>query len=70
MRVVMKGRDMKVKFWCDSSANINSKKIRVVDLEEEFDISDEEWAEYTEEDKLDLCEQWALDNFQYGVEDF
>jgi hypothetical protein len=60
---------MKVKFWCDSGANIHSEKSEVVDLGE-WGISEEEWATYTEDDKYKLAEEWAWNGgLGIGVEE-
>ena len=54
---------MKVKFVCDSGANIHSAREEVVDLED-WDISDTEWGNMTEKQKQDLVEEWAYDRLE------
>ncbi len=54
---------MKVKFVCDSGANIHSAREEVVDLED-WGISDTEWGNMTEKQKQDLVEEWAYDRLE------
>lgn len=59
---------MKVKFYCDSGANIHSCREEVVNLVEDWGMSVEECKELTEEDKLELALEWANDRLDYGME--
>lgn len=59
---------MKVRFYCDSGANIHSKR------EDEFDLSEigftkEQWMEMTEEEKMVHVNEWANDRLEIGFEE-
>ncbi len=59
---------MKVKFVCDSGANIHSARTEVVDTEvvdtEDYGYTDEEWLELSEEQKQEIVEEWANERLQ------
>ncbi|CAL9977351.1 hypothetical protein VPHF99_0218 [Vibrio phage F99] len=59
---------MKVKFYCDSGANIHSCREEVVDLVEDWGMTPEECAELTEDGKLELAQDWANDRLDIGME--
>lgn len=51
---------MKVRFICDSGANIHSaNKSEWMDVEEDLNISPEEWEEMSEKEKYKMAEEWA-----------
>lgn len=50
---------MKVKFCCNSGANIHSCREEVVDLEIEYKISDDEWDKMEDDEKWELVKDWA-----------
>ena len=54
---------MKVRFWCDSGANIHSCKEETLDLAEIWAMEEEEaretWESMTEEEKYKEAEEWA-----------
>ena len=54
---------MKVKFVCDSGANIHSARTEVVDTED-YGYTDEEWLELSEEQKQEIVEEWAYERLQ------
>ena len=54
---------MKVKFVCDSEANIHSARTEVVDTED-YGYTDEEWLELSEEQKQEIVEEWANERLQ------
>ena len=54
---------MKVKFVCDSGANIHSARTEVVDTED-YGYTDEEWLELSEEQKQEFVEEWANERLQ------
>lgn len=59
---------MRVRFNCDSGANIHSCR------QQEFDVktlgySDEEWKSLTEEEKYDECRRWADERLEIYTED-
>lgn len=57
---------MKIEVWCDSGANIHSRRKEVFDLEDDFGITEEEWNDYTEKQKYELAEEWANDRLDIG----
>ena len=54
---------MKVKFVCDSGANIHSARTEVVDTED-YGYTDEDWLELSEEQKQEIVEEWANERLQ------
>ena len=54
---------MKVKFVCDSGANIHSARTEVVDTED-YGYTDGEWLELSEEQKQEIVEEWANERLQ------
>ena len=54
---------MKVKFVCDSGANIHSARTEVVDTED-YGYTDEEWLELSEAQKQEIVEEWANERLQ------
>ena len=54
---------MKVKFVCDSGANIHSARTEVV-VTEDYGYTDEEWLELSEEQKQEIVEEWANERLQ------
>ena len=59
---------MKVKFYCDSGANIHSCREEVVDLVEEWGMTKEEWEALNEDEKLELAKEWAYERLDIGME--
>lgn len=52
---------MKVIFYCDSGANIHSRKEEEIDLEE-WGIEDDEWTEMDWKEQHEIIEEWAYNN--------
>ena len=60
---------MKIKFYCDSGANIHSCKIEEFDTVEDYDMEDEEWEALSDDEKYKLAEEWAWNSgLQIGWE--
>lgn len=60
----------KIKVWLDSGANIHSKYEQVVDLEDEYGISEEEWDEMSSIEQEDFVRDIAFSTLDWGwVED-
>jgi hypothetical protein len=60
---------MKVKFVCDSGANIHSAREEIVDTED-WGVSEAEWGDMSDEQKHDLVKEWAYDRLEiYWDED-
>lgn len=49
---------MKVKFVCDSGANIHSARTEVIDTND-LGYSDEEWEALSDDDKYEMVSDWA-----------
>lgn len=60
---------MKVTFKCDNGANILSEKKQVFDTKKDFDLTDEEWMELSDEEKNEYVHDWAMENFSYWYEE-
>ncbi len=60
---------MKVKFWCDNGANRASVKHEIIDIMDEYGITDEMWGEMGEDEKEELAEEWALQHLGFGTEE-
>lgn len=54
---------MKVKFVCDSGANIHSARTEVIDTED-YGYEDEEWLALSEEQKQEVVEEWAHERLE------
>jgi hypothetical protein len=59
---------MKIRFFCDSGANIKSCRREVMDTED-IGYTAEEWRELTEDDKQKAAEEWAWDRLEIGFEE-
>lgn len=57
---------MKIKVWCNNGANIHSKRQETIDLEDNWNISGEEWNEMSDDEKDELVQEWAMERFEYG----
>ena len=59
----MKGYKMKIRFYCDSGANVHSCNEEIIDLAEYFDCSEKEarlsWKVMSDDDKYKEAKQWA-----------
>jgi hypothetical protein len=53
---------MRIKVWMDSNASTYSKKDEIIDLEKDWNITDEEWYYMTDEEKFKFVEDWAWNN--------
>lgn len=54
---------MKVKFFCNSGANIHSRKSSsVLDTVEDLGFAEGEWEQLPEDEKYKLAEEWAWQN--------
>lgn len=59
---------MKVKFWCDNNANIDSQRSETFELSD-FGYTEEEWKAMSEEEKQKHVEDWAMERFDFGFEE-
>jgi len=60
----------KIKYWCDSGANIHSCRKGTTTLDE-LGLTEEEWHAMSDEDRENLMQDIALDrlNWGYALED-
>lgn len=59
---------MKIEFFCNSGANINSCRREVVDIGD-WGVSDEEWDGLTENQKFEMAQEWANDRLEIGYKE-
>lgn len=59
---------MRVKFWCNSGANIHSKREEIFDTKD-LGYTDEEWNSLSEESKNKEVETWAWEKLEMGFEE-
>jgi hypothetical protein len=59
---------MKITFYCDNGANIHSKRKDTFTLED-LGYTVEDWTEMTEENKLEVVKDWAMERFDYWFEE-
>lgn len=59
---------MKIKFWCDSGANIHSCRKGSFDLKE-VGLTEEEWYALPDEEKEEIVKPYALERLDWGWED-
>lgn len=55
---------MKVKFNCDSGANIHSCRTETIDTVADFGMAEGEWEAMPDEDKQKLVEEWAWERLE------
>lgn len=60
----------KIKYWCDSGANMHSCRKGTTTLDE-LGLTEEEWHAMSDEDRENLMQDIALDrlNWGYALED-
>jgi len=56
---------IKIKWWCDSGANINSCNKGEFDIED-WGYTKEEWIPYTEEEKDEIVREAAWERLDWG----
>jgi hypothetical protein len=59
---------MKIKFYCDSGANIHSRRTETVDISE-IGYTEEEWKELSDDGKQEAAQDWANDRLEIGYEE-
>jgi len=65
---IERGKQMKITFYCDSGANIHSKR------EESFSVEDlgyteEEWLALSDEEKQQEADIWANERLEIGYDE-
>lgn len=59
---------MKVRFCCDNGANIHSKRTEDFDVEEDLNMTLEEWDQMPEEEKDKMVQEWAYERMDIWIE--
>ena len=59
----------KVKFNCDSGANIKSCRSEIIDTVADLGLDEGEWESYSDEEKQKEVERWAWDRLEIFYED-
>lgn len=60
----------KVKFHCDSGANIHScRRSGVLDTVDDLGLEEGEWEQLDEDDRYKLAEDWAFERLSIGYEE-
>lgn len=57
---------MKVQFYCNSGANIHSKREETFDTQSDLGLEDGEWEALTVEEKDKMVEEWMWERLEYG----
>jgi hypothetical protein len=60
---------MKVKFFCDSGANIHSCRKETIDTVNDLGLEDGEWESLPDEEKQAFVEDWANEKLEIGWDD-
>jgi hypothetical protein len=60
---------MRVRFWCDSGANIHSIRSETLDIQKDLGFTPEEWKAMSDKEKFEEAEIWAWDRLDMGYEE-
>jgi hypothetical protein len=60
---------MKVKFFCNSGANIHSCRESVFDTVKDLCLEEGEWEKMSEDDKFEMARDWANNRLEIGYEE-
>ena len=55
---------MKVKFCCDSGANIHSERSEVLDTVTDLGLKEGEWEAMNDEQRQEIVNEWAWDRLE------
>jgi hypothetical protein len=59
---------MKIKFYCDSGANIQSRREETMDVSK-TGYTEEEWRELSDAEKQEAAQDWANNRLEIGYEE-
>ncbi|EOC1313781.1 hypothetical protein ACI09C_002843 [Cronobacter turicensis] len=59
----------KFKVWLDSGANHNSSYEQEIDIEEDLNITSDEWHALSEEERDEVMRDVAWDRMEWGFEE-
>jgi len=59
----------KVKFYCDSGANIHSTREEVVDTVADWGMDEGEWEGLSDDEKWKVSDEWAQKRLDIGYEE-
>jgi len=57
---------MKIKLFCDSGANAHSCREEIVDTEEYFGLSTDEWLALSDEEQYEHVQEWTSGYLDIG----
>ena len=60
---------MKVKFYCDSGANIHSCREDTLDTVTDLGLEEGEWEVLSERERYQLAQEWANDRLEISYEE-
>lgn len=60
---------MELKVWCDSGANIHSCRTVIIDVEDTFGLSDDEWKALTEDEQTEMVKDIAWERLDWGFKE-
>lgn len=60
---------MKVRFFCDSGANIKSCRSEIIDTVADLGMAEGEWEGLDDEAKQKHAEEWAWDRLEIGYDE-
>jgi len=59
---------MKLRIWCDSGANIHSKREETIEISE-LGVTEKEWLEMTEGEREEAVKPVAFERLDWGFEE-
>ena len=59
----------KVRFFCDSGANIHSCRDEVIDTVEDWGLEEGAWEKLSDDEKWKVSDEWAQDRLEIGYEE-
>lgn len=57
---------MKVKFFCNSGANIHSCREEILDTVDDLSLAEGEWETLTDDEKGEMASEWANNKLEIG----
>lgn len=55
---------MKVKFYCDSGANIHSRRAETIDTVADLGMEEGEWESMSDDAKQKVVDEWAYERLE------
>ena len=60
---------MKIKFFCNSGANIHSCRRETLDTVDDLGLQEGEWETLSDDEKDKMAEEWAWNKLEIGYDD-